>query len=192
MVKAEHSPELKDTPSIKPGTAQNAQAVHSQHKKENVNQISESAMAKTATSKPRTALCHLPESKAIAKDIGADMKSERGILLPTAKVTSTQIVPTEKITKDAAQPTVVFLRPGKVTVEARNPNASVQSARHVEKSAHSTHSVAQTGSQKCGQQDLLGVKYLGSVSPEEYMEQRSRNLPLSAPKGPKESLATYR
>jgi len=187
-VKPEHSPESKETPSFKPETAQNAQPVHSQHKKENVIPSSDQAKTGATTSIPRTALCHLPEKTVVIKDTRADVKSEMGTSLPT----TARIASTENATKSAVQPTVVFLRPGKINVEARSSNGVKKPAKFVERSANSIHVTAQNGSQKCGQQESLGLKYLSSVSPEEHMDQKPHNLPLLAPEGPKGSLAIYR
>ncbi|PVH70585.1 hypothetical protein DL98DRAFT_577795 [Cadophora sp. DSE1049] len=207
---------IKKIPLTKPARAPDTQEIKAQRAKENVNPAMPKATTSTprtalchqpdikaelehhngrpaAKNEPIRSAIH---DKVIRNENGErDANSKTGNALasskPSGELASTESAIAEKLEsiKRPAQPTVVFLRPGKVVIEARKSNRSVQPAELVEKSTPMNRVAGQTGSQQYSLQDALGLKYLSSVSPEEHIDQKLRSSQLSAPKG---SLATYR
>ncbi|KAH7391574.1 hypothetical protein BKA64DRAFT_108997 [Cadophora sp. MPI-SDFR-AT-0126] len=101
---------------------------------------------------------------------------------PPTALANTESGSTEKPkdSKGPVQPTVIFLQPGKVVVEARKISGSAQPAMLDRKSTPTNRVVGQTGLQQSGQQGSLGLKYLDSVSSDEHVDQKSRSSKESA------------
>ncbi|KAK0118341.1 hypothetical protein ONS95_012631 [Cadophora gregata] len=79
-------------------------------------------------------------------------------------------------TKGKTQPIVIFLRPGKIAVEARKLNRVLQPENAVEKSDPRNQIVEQSGSQRSRQRGSLGLEYLNSPSPKQYRHQKAQSF----------------